>query len=173
MAKGLITREWDDVSGTITATFASGESVSFDITKLPADIYKDLAMHGAEQKIFDSIAGDQKKGATVAELTATLQGVYDNLAAGLWKGSRGSGGEGTSTTLAVEALARMLAARNGGEVDLADAKQRWELLPKEQRAAAVKAPAFAAEIAKVRAEKAAARAEAAPAGSEAMFGLLG
>ncbi len=176
MARGNVKQELNETLGqeSLAFVFADGQRVEFDYAGLSEQAKSWLGMHGLIQRTRDSIAGDQKKGATTEDLIKTMQSVYQPLTGTTpeWSSRGESDGVGQQS-LAVEALARMLASKFGGEPDLVAAKQRWELLPKEQRAAVVKAPEFATAIAELKLEKAKARLQAAPATEGGMFGLLG
>lgn len=179
MARGNVKQELNETLGqeSLTYVFADGQRVEFDYHSLSEQAKSWLGMHGLIQRTRDSIAGDQKKGASVEELIKTMTSVYAPLTGSEpeWSSRGESDGVGQQT-LAVEALARMLAVRHGTAPDLAGAKQKWELLAKQQRLDVVKNPEFAAVIAQIRAEKAAARAQQAQsdgASQDGMFGLLG
>jgi hypothetical protein len=116
--KQTIKREWsEDGSQVITATFPDGVVVAYNLMDLPKAIQDDCAMHGLEQKLFDSIAGESKKGTSFDEIRGTIGVVYTNLAAGEWKGKRGSS-EGPNLLLLAEAVAKLFA---GGNLEAAKA----------------------------------------------------
>ena len=128
MAKSTIKRIWDDASTCITAEYPDGIKVDYRVDTLSEAIQQDCKLHGLEQKLFDSIAGEASKGVTYAEIRDRVQKVYDNLVANVWKGKRGTS-EGPSLVLLTEAVARLLA---NGDVELA--KTHLARMSDEERA---------------------------------------
>ena len=106
MAKGLIKREWNESTNTIVAAWPDNVTTEYSLGALPEDVRRDCAMHGLEQKLFDSIAGDTKKGETFATQRSTIEELFKRLTAGEWTGKRGSS-EGPSVGLLAQALARV------------------------------------------------------------------
>lgn len=106
MAKGLIKREWNEATNTIVTAWPDNVTTEYGLGSLPQDVQRDCAMHGLEQKLFDSIAGDTKKGETFATQRATIDELFKRLTAGEWTGKRGSS-EGPSVGLLAQAMARV------------------------------------------------------------------
>lgn len=129
MSKSTIKREWNDATQEITASYPDGVAVVYNAATLPEAIRQDCLLHGLEQKLFDSIAGETKKGTTLDEIRGQVMAVYTNLANGDWKGKRGSS-EGPSLLLLTEAVARLFT--NG---DLEVAKKHIESISAEDRKA--------------------------------------
>jgi hypothetical protein len=127
MAKSTIKRTWNEAEQSITAEFPDSVNVTYSFRDLSDAIKADCGLHGMEQKLFDSIAGESKKGTTLDDIRAQVMVVYTNLANGDWKGKRGSS-EGPSLVLLTEAIARLFA---GG--DLEAAKKHVESLSPEDR----------------------------------------
>lgn len=147
MAKSMIKREWNDETRTITASFPDNVQVSYSLADLNAAIIQDCALHGLEQKLFDSIAGEAQKGVTYAEIRERVGKVWTNLVAGEWKGKRGSS-EGPSLLLVIEAVARLLA---GGDKEIA--KKHVESLSAEERANLGQSTEIQVEINKIKNER--------------------
>lgn len=169
MAKATITREWDETPGAegLVYTMADGTKGSFAYHSLSEPVKVMLGLHGLEQKVFDSIAGDTKKGATNEQLVATLAKTYEPLTQGEWSGKRGSS-EGPGLPLLTEAMARMAG------VSLDEMGKRLAATTIETRREIAKIPDVAANIAAIRAERAKVVAEkAAGQTNEALAALLG
>lgn len=166
MAAKLIARDWDEAAQAIVTTFPDGEKVSYSFASLPDQSKIDCGMHGMEQKIFDSIAGEIKKGTSFEDIRTELQRVYDQLLAGEWKGKRGSS-EGPSLTLLAEAVARMF------NVTVEVAQEKLGTKTVEERRAMASAPQVKAKIDEIRAERSKAKADRADSTSvEALQGLF-
>jgi hypothetical protein len=156
MSKSTIKREWDDASQTINAAYPDGVSVAYCAATLPEAIRQDCLLHGLEQKLFDSIAGETKKGTTLDEIRAQVMTVYTNLVNGDWKGKRGSS-EGPSLLLLTEAVARLFA---GG--DLEAAKKHIEAISVEERKSLAEATEIKIAINSIKNERLAAAKKTEP-----------
>lgn len=168
MAKATITREWDETPGAegLVYTMADGTKGTFAYHSLPEATKVMLGLHGLEQKVFDSIAGDTKKGATQEQLMATLAKTYEPLVGGEWSGKRGSS-DGPGLPLLTEALSRMAG------ISLEEMGVRLAGTTVEARREMAKLPQVAAQIAGIRAERAKAVAEKAEGQTnEALAALL-
>lgn len=151
MAAKQIARDWDEATQSIVATFPDGEKVSYSFGSLPDAIKIDCGMHGMEQKVFDSIAGELKKGTTLAAIRAELARVYNNLANGEWAGKRGSS-EGPSLTLLTEAVARFAG------VTVEQAKAKLDTKTVEERRAMAAVPQIKAIADEIKLERSRAKA---------------
>lgn len=60
------------------------ETLSFDTSELSEEMKERLMMHGLAQKVKDSVAGQDKKGATVEDQVKTMQGIWEKLLKGEW-----------------------------------------------------------------------------------------
>ena len=64
----------------------SGQSMTVDVSALPASILAELAMHGIVQKVGDAAAGKEGDEARTA-----MQAVWDRLLTGEWTGRKPGG----------------------------------------------------------------------------------
>ena len=101
-----------DVSGTsLVLTFASGETLTVDHTKLSGAIVDAAILHGLKQKLVDAAAisrnPDTGASATAQDKFDAVKEVYDRITSpdGTWNKIRGDGtGTGQGTGLLVRAL---------------------------------------------------------------------
>lgn len=148
MADRKVTKTVDDEKGTITFEFASGETEVVDVTKLSADIQKQLMLHGGSQKLGDSYSGeDADKCHTI------FMGVLKNLTEGNWSARSGGGGSPRISQLA-EALSRSV---EGLSVD--DAVAKLSEMDDDTKKQVRAHPAVQAALAEIKLEKATAEAE--------------
>lgn len=148
MADRKVTKTVDDEKGTITFEFASGETEVVDVTKLPADIQKQLMLHGGSQKLGDSYSGeDADKCHTI------FTGVLKNLVEGNWSARSGGGGSPRISQLA-EALSR---AVPGESVE--DCVAKLSEMDDETKKQIRAHPAVQAALAEIKLEKATAEAK--------------
>ena len=146
MADRKVTKSVDDEKGTIAFVFASGETETVDVAKLPAEIQKQLMLHGASQKLGDSYSGeDADKCHTI------FKGVLKNLVEGNWSARSGGGGSPRISQLA-EALSR--AAGETVEACVEKLSEMDDDTKKQIRAH----PAVQAALAEIKLEKATAEA---------------
>lgn len=138
-------KEYDLDTGLVVITFGNGKSVEFDSGKVSPEILKQLALHGASQKIGDSYAG--VKG-NYAEGVQSAQDVIDQLYAGVWKASREDDARPRLAELA-EAISRIK------QVPIEAATAAVEKGTDDQRKAWRSNAKVKAVIAQLRAEKAA------------------
>lgn len=75
-------------NGKLSIAFGNGEVVSVALDEIPEELHTDLAMHGLSQKLGDSYAG--AKGDYAMAIKNVTQ-VIEQLKAGDWRASRGSG----------------------------------------------------------------------------------
>lgn len=147
MADRKVTKSVDDEKGTIEFVFATGETETVDVSKLPADIQKQLLLHGASQKLGDSYSGeDADKCHTI------FSGVLKNLVDGNWSARSGGGGATRISQLA-EALAK--AAGETVEACVAKLSEMDEDTKKQIKAH----PAVQAALAEIKLAKATAEAK--------------
>lgn len=139
-------KEYDMDTGVVSFAFGNGKALEFDLNKVSDDVRKQLALHGASQKIGDSFAG--VKG-NYAEGTQNAQDTIDQLYAGVWKAAREDDARPRLAELA-EAIARI----KGVELDKATAAV--EKATDDQRKQWRSNAKVKAVIAQLRAEKAAA-----------------
>ena len=101
-----------DVSGTsLVLTFASGDVLTVDHTKLSGAIIDAAILHGLKQKLVDAAAisrnPDTGASATAQDKFDAVKEVYDRITSpdGTWNKIRGDGtGSGQGTGLLVRAL---------------------------------------------------------------------
>jgi len=150
------------VEGTVVSiAFASGETLSADVTAMPDEIKKHLIVHGLSQKLGDSYAGADEK-----EAYGCAQRVLEGLMKGEWS-TRSEGG-GSRTSMFLEAIARVL------KTDVDDARTRFDAKTEEEQAAIKKHPQVKQALAQIKAERAAAElaaAEKATAGEDTALTL--
>lgn len=98
----------------LTLSFANGETLVVDTTKLPPNILSHAIAHGLKQKLVDAaaISRDPATGrpATIATKYAAVAEVYERLHVGDWN-KRREGGAGTQGGLLYRALVRMYDGR--------------------------------------------------------------
>lgn len=138
-------KEYDMDTGLVSITFGNGKTVDFDLNRASEEIRKQLALHGASQKIGDSYAG--AKG-NYSEAVQSAQDVIDQLYAGVWRAAREDDARPRLAELA-EAIARIK------QVDLEKATAAVEKGTDEQRKSWRSNAKVKAVIAQIRAEKAA------------------
>ena len=73
----------------VTFTFATGETEVVKPADLPAEIQKQLMLHGLSQKLGDSYSGEDAD-----KCHAVFTGVLKNLTEGSWSARSGGGGGG-------------------------------------------------------------------------------
>ena len=151
MAKKTINSE----AGTIVFDFGDAGSATFELDKVPAEVQRQLMLHGMSQKGGDSYAGAKAACAdsganpeewALGQVTAVIQQIYD----GNWS-VRASGGSSGSVT----DLAKALAEVSGSE--LQDCVTRLGDASKEEKAALRKHPGIALVLARFREERQAAK----------------
>ena len=137
-------KDYDLDTGVCEFNFGDGEQIVVNVDELPADIQRQLTLHGMCQKGGDSYAG--AKG-NYAEAKANLRQVIANLASGSW----GSAGEGEGKPKLGE-LSQAIARIKGIDLTVATAavEKADDAKRKEWRAH----PKIKAAIAQLRAEKA-------------------
>lgn len=173
MAKTKIMKKTYDVdAGTGALTFTDGQAISFDLSKLPANIVRQAALHGLNQKIGDAAAshGDDPDKAYEACMTT-----FEQIMSGEWNKGREKG-EGTRPSMVVEAVFRAK-QKAGMEVDLATIRAKYTGEGTEEaRKAALTNPQVKAEYEALKAEAAQERAkkaaDAANAGTPADLGAI-
>ncbi len=143
-------KEYDLDSGEVFFAFGNGTKLVFDSNKVSPEIMKQLALHGASQKIGDSFAG--VKG-NYGEGIQNAQDVIDQLYAGEWKAGRDDSARPRLAELAA-AIARIK------QVDLEKATAAVEKATDEQRKAWRSNPQVKHAIQQMRLEKAAKELEA-------------
>lgn len=147
MADRKVSKTIDDEKGTITFEFATGENEIVDVSKLPAEIQRQLMLHGASQKLGDSYSGEDAD-----KCHAIFSGVRKNLEDGNWSARAGGGGSPRISQLA-EALAK--AANETVEACVAKLSEMDDESKKAVRAH----PAVQAALAEIKLAKAQADAE--------------
>lgn len=60
------------------------ETLSFDTNELSEEMKQRLMLHGLSQKVKDSVAGQDKKGATIEDQVATMNAVWERLLKNDW-----------------------------------------------------------------------------------------
>lgn len=149
----------EDLSG-VDFEFHDGAVMEVNVADLPADIVKQLVVHGVSQKIGDSYAGEDAENCmTIAQ--ATLKNLLD----GNWSTRTGGGGPRISQ------LAEALARCTGQEVSACVAKIA-EMSDDDKKAVRAH-PKVQAALAEIKLEKAQADAAKAAetAGEEGEFDL--
>lgn len=135
----------------VVFTLANGKSITFDLNKCSEEMLKDLAKHGASQKIGDA-AASCSKDEEYSRAFEQMSSVADNLVKGLWK-AEGSGGSGTGI------LAEALAEITGKKLEAV--QKAIEAADEEKLKTWRSKPKVKAVVARISAERAAARAAAA------------
>lgn len=130
----------------LTFKFGNGEVLTLDMDELSEEIVKDLAIHGALQKIGDSYAS---AGGDYAFAMAAASKVMQNLRDGNFNSARAAGEGKQKIGELAQALAE-LQSKPVSEVTLA-----LEAASDEQKKALRAHPAVKAKVAELRAKKAA------------------
>lgn len=163
--RNLIKRDWDESAGSLLSVeWPDGEKTSYDVAALGAETRLALSLHGANQKLFDSLAGDTKAGVSFADQRKTVQAIWDNLVSGEWGTKRGTS-EGPRLSLLAQAVSRML------DKPIEKVKAHLETLTVEQRRALSADEKIKAIIAKIQLENAEAKAAAATGAGESLAGV--
>ena len=127
-------------------------NVLVDWTKVPADLWADLLMHGLKQKVADAASGATNESEALASMQKALDAIY----AGEWT-SRGAGtGDGTRTL----ALVRLFKAAMPKDKLKAYNALSTDDQVKHATANVTDETAIAAEVAKIEAERDARRKDA-------------
>lgn len=134
---------------TVRFVLGNGVEVQGCLDNYSQEMFEKLAIHGLSQKIGDSASGFSKDRDFHGAFGA-MQGVEDNLRAGLWASK---GGSGTSDLVAV------LADLQGASLE--DAQAAVDKMTEDQLAAVRKHPAVKKGIADLQAARAAELAKAA------------
>jgi hypothetical protein len=152
-AAGEETRSAHEGATALVFTFANGDVLSVDASKLPQPVQVAAMWHGLAQKIGDAYAS--AKSAEDAADAATA--LYERLEAGDWVAEREAAGPRIS--LILQAIVRTL-EKAGKPLDEAGVAARAEKLKtdKAYREQAMANPQVAAEYAAIQAERAAQRA---------------
>lgn len=129
-----------------------GETIEFDLAKVPEDLLPRLALHGASQKIGDSYSGAKESGEDpIAYAKASIEETIKQLYEGKWSvGRTGTGAPRTTH------LVRAYAALTGKTLE--EALETVGGLTDEEKKALQGQKKIAAKIAQFKAEDAAARA---------------
>lgn len=152
----MIKKIIDNDVGQIRFEIVGGDTLTVDVTALPAEIREYAAYHGLLQKIGDAAALD--KGSTPAEKQAAMEAVIANLRDGIWN-VRGSGdGEGRTPggimlAAYAEFIRRGAAAKKLPAPDDATIAAQWAKQSPERQREIYKTPAIAAIAAEIRAAK--------------------
>lgn len=134
-----------DVGGLprqVKCVLGNGVTVVGDLSAYSEEIVERLALHGLSQKLGDSVTSFSKARDFHGAFGA-LQGVEDNLRAGVWSNRAGGG---TADLVAAIALLQ------GIEVE--DAQALVDRMDEEQLASIKKHPAIKAKVAELVAERA-------------------
>lgn len=131
-----------DIFGTtLTLTFADGQEIVVDTSKLSDDIRASAIMHGVKQKLVDAAAiarnVDTGASATIADKYAAVKKVADRImsADGKWNEGRGAAtSTGASGAMLTRALMRLTGKDETYVKDFLSAKS------KEERAALKRNP---------------------------------
>lgn len=142
-----------DIFGTVlTLTFADGNEIVVDVSKLSDDIRASAIMHGVKQKLVDAAAiarnVDTGASATVTDKFNAVKKVADRImsADGKWNEGRGAATTpGASGAILVRALMKMTGKDETYVKDFLSAKT------KEQRAALKRNPQVLAAMAELQA----------------------
>ena len=105
--KSVVHRDWDETTGILSATFADGATKDYNVFALPKPMQDMLMMHGANQKVFDTVAGMGSDGSTTEDVKNEANAAWSRLENSEWIGARGGGGGGISLAVLTEALARI------------------------------------------------------------------
>lgn len=150
MAKKTVNVE----DGTVTFDFGEAGQTVINYDELPADIQRQLGLHGLSQKGGDSYAG-AKSACAESDMDpevwskGQVDSVAQQLAEGNWAVRAGGGGP------AITDLARALAEATGS--DLEDAVERLADADKDTKNALRKHPDIASVLARIRRERAEAK----------------
>lgn len=149
--KPFCSKEYDLETGLASFTFGNGTTLEQTVDELPANIQRQLMLHGFMQKVGDSYAG--AKG-NFAEGIDNAKGVIEALKSGEWGTGRDSDGKPRLDELA-EAIARVKG------IPVEDAKKAAEAADEDKRKTWRAHPKIKAAIALIRSEKAQKALEAA------------
>jgi hypothetical protein len=154
MPKKLVNLE----EGTVTFSFEDGSSQVFDLSKAE-NVLRNLALHGASQKIGDSYAGAGDESDPLAYAKAAVADMIGRLYSGDWRQAASGGAKRASL------LVLAFAEASGRTVD--EATEVVEGLGDDEKKALNAKPKIKAIIARIKAERAAAAAEKAAKAAEA------
>jgi hypothetical protein len=167
MATAKVEKTADVEKGSITFKFADGgDPFVFDLTKVPESLLRNLALHGASQKLGDGYAGMKAEADPIAFARTVVRDIAERLYAGDWRAA-GTGGARTSILLeafatatgkTVEEVAEMWANLDDDDKKAIQAKPKFQLALAKIKVARETAKIAAAE--KALAEEEAAAAEA-------------
>ena len=143
-------KDYDAETGTFSIVFSDGASAEVSLDSLPANIVRQLALHGLSQKLGDSYAS--VKG-DVPLAKQKFEAVLSQLQSGEWAKAREAGEGGSKVGELAQAIARF----KNAPIEKANAVVAKA--SKEQIAAWRANAKIKAIIAQIRAENAAKRAE--------------
>lgn len=152
MAK-IASKSVDTEQGLVTITPEGGEAITANLSELPDEMIRQLALHGLSQKLGDSYAGAGQEESPAAVVEANVTSLLDQLKQGVWSSRSGGGGGGARVTILAEAIHRVTGkeldecVRVVGEMEK-DAKAEWR-----------KHPQIAKAISEIRAEREQEKAE--------------
>ena len=126
----------------LTFQLGNGLRVEFDPEECSEEIQTQAMFHGFNQKIRDSAAGFSKTQDYSGAFGA-MQGVVDNLLAGLWNAKGGTG-----TADIVQAVANLK------KIEVSEAQGIIDGLDEEQMKALMAKPVLKAEVARIKLERA-------------------
>lgn len=149
-----VTTAYDDTTGILTVSFATGEATSITIADLSPDIIQRAIVHGLNAKLVDAAAISRNtetgKSASAEDKRDAVVAVAERLINGEWNAKRAAG-EGEATIL-LAALMRVYP--DAGRDKLQSRIDGWS---KEERAAIRLHAKVARAIADIQAERAAAK----------------
>ena len=141
----------DVAAGTVTFNFADDETLVFNLDSVSPEMQKQLALHGASQKIGDSYSGKMSP----AEARGLAQKTIDKLVEGNWKTP--SAGGSPRVSLLVESVTRAFLdtkATDDPEIARARAEEIVEGLDKDGRSQLSRDPAVKRARAAIQLERA-------------------